>query len=127
MPPTLPPWMHRQTSCSATRGGSRSESAVDAVFAAGLLPHLPDAASGLAELARIVRPGGRLALFHPIGRATLAARHGRPLRDDETLDPRVLPELLRCAGWTRPRIADGPDRYLAIADRASDGPIGSDW
>jgi ubiquinone/menaquinone biosynthesis C-methylase UbiE len=40
---------------------------VDAIFAAGLLPHLPDPVAGLAELARVTRPGGRLALFHPIG------------------------------------------------------------
>ncbi|HEX8133624.1 MAG TPA: class I SAM-dependent methyltransferase, partial [Actinomycetes bacterium] len=40
---------------------------VDAAFAAGLLPHLPDPDGGLTELARVTRPGGRLALFHPSG------------------------------------------------------------
>nr|BFE65680.1 hypothetical protein GCM10020063_102060 [Dactylosporangium thailandense] len=51
--------------------------ALDAIFAAGLVTHLPDATEGLRELARAVRPGGRLVLFHPSGRARLAARHGR--------------------------------------------------
>ena len=51
--------------------------AFDAVFAAGLLPHLPDTMIGLAEIGRVVRPGGRLTLFHPIGHAALAARHER--------------------------------------------------
>ena len=51
----------------------RSES-LDAVFAAGLIAHLPRPADNLRELARVVRPGGMLALFHPIGRAALAAR-----------------------------------------------------
>ena len=41
--------------------------AAHAVFAAGLLHHLPDHAAGLAELARVTRPGGRLVLFHPTG------------------------------------------------------------
>jgi len=90
----------------------------DSVFAAGLLPHLSDAGEGLAELARVVGPGGRLALFHPIGRAALAARHERSLRPDETLDPLVLPGLLRAAGWEHPFVDDAPDRYLAVAQRA---------
>ncbi|MFE2627683.1 class I SAM-dependent methyltransferase, partial [Streptomyces sp. NPDC059374] len=38
---------------------------VDAVFAAGLIAHLPHPADDLRELARVVRPGGTLALFHP--------------------------------------------------------------
>jgi SAM-dependent methyltransferase len=89
----------------------------DAVFAAGLLPHLPNPEAGLRELARVVRPDGQLALFHPVGRAALAARHGHALRGDEPLDPRVLPELLECTGWTKIRIVDDADRYLAVAQR----------
>ncbi|MFL6103252.1 MAG: class I SAM-dependent methyltransferase [Actinomycetes bacterium] len=61
---------------------------VDGAFAAGLLPHLPDPDLGLTELARVTVPDGRLVLFHPSGRATLAARHGRRLRQD---DPRSAP------------------------------------
>jgi 2-polyprenyl-3-methyl-5-hydroxy-6-metoxy-1,4-benzoquinol methylase len=48
-------------------------SSVDAVFAAGLIQHLPEPTAGLTELARITRPGGRLIVFHPSGRAALAA------------------------------------------------------
>jgi SAM-dependent methyltransferase len=88
---------------------------VDAVFAAGLLSHLPDPPAALAELARVCRPGGRLALFHPIGRTTLAARHGRQLSDDDPLAPDRLAPLLRDAGWTPVDIDDGPERYLALA------------
>ncbi|MFE4646442.1 class I SAM-dependent methyltransferase, partial [Streptomyces sp. NPDC056730] len=37
--------------------------ALDAVFGAGLIAHLPHPGDNLRELARVVRPGGRLALF----------------------------------------------------------------
>jgi len=90
----------------------------DAIFAGGLLPHLPDPDAGLRELARAARPGARLAIFHPASRAELAARHGTPLTEDDLLAPRRLAALLHATGWEIERIDDGTDRYLALARRA---------
>jgi ubiquinone/menaquinone biosynthesis C-methylase UbiE len=95
---------------------------VDGAFAAGLLPNLPDPGLGLTELARVVRPGGRLVLFHPSGRAALAARHGRRLREDDQLAPNPLRRLLDRTGWWLDRYDDGPDHFLATAERVP-GPI----
>ncbi|MEX5708212.1 methyltransferase domain-containing protein [Parafrankia sp. FMc6] len=91
--------------------------AVDAVFAAGLVTHLPDLPAGLAELARVSRPGGRLAIFHPSGRAALAARHGRVLRPDEPLAADRLGPLLAGSGWRLDGYDDPPHRFLALASR----------
>jgi SAM-dependent methyltransferase len=88
---------------------------VDAIFAAGLITHVPDPADLLRAFARATRPDGRLALFHPVGRAALAARHGRELRPDELLDPAVLPGVLAAGGWAVESIEDGDARYLALA------------
>jgi SAM-dependent methyltransferase len=94
-----------------------ADASVDGVFAAGLVGHLPDVDTVLTELARVCRPGGRMALFHPSGRAALAARHGRTLRDDEPLnEARLRAALTRC-GWSLRAYDDPPDRFLALAAR----------
>ncbi|MEU8625085.1 methyltransferase domain-containing protein [Streptomyces sp. NPDC048669] len=91
--------------------------ALDAVFAAGLIGHLPQPERDLAELARVVRPGGPLALFHPIGRAALAARHGRTLTDDDLRAEPSLRPLLARAGWRLNTYIDEKDRFLVLAER----------
>ncbi|WP_246466253.1 class I SAM-dependent methyltransferase [Allocatelliglobosispora scoriae] len=95
---------------------------VDAVFAAGLITHLPDAAAGLAELARVTAGGGRLALFHPSGRAALAARHGRALEPDEPLAEHRLRDALERTGWSLETYDDPPERFFALATRRSSRP-----
>ncbi len=90
---------------------------LDAVFGAGLVSHLASPAENLRELARVVRPGGVLALFHPIGRAALAARHGRPLTpDDLRAEPNLRP-LLAGSGWRMTSYVDEDTRFLALAVR----------
>ncbi|RPK54405.1 Demethylmenaquinone methyltransferase [Streptomyces sp. ADI96-02] len=95
------------------------DATLDAVLGAGLISHLAHPAANLAELARVVRPGGVLALFHPIGRAALAARQGRPITDDDLrAEPRLGPLLAR-GGWRLDSYQDEDDRFLALAVRPS--------
>ncbi|MFF0082059.1 class I SAM-dependent methyltransferase [Streptomyces canus] len=90
---------------------------LDAVFGAGLISHLPRPAENLRELARVVRPGGVLALFHPIGRAALAARQGRQITpEDLRAEPNLRP-LLAGSGWRMTSYADEDARFLALAVR----------
>ncbi|MFC9653521.1 class I SAM-dependent methyltransferase [Streptomyces sp. NPDC056937] len=91
--------------------------ALDAVFGAGLIAHLPHPGDNLRELARVVRPGGRLALFHPVGRAALAARQGRRITDgDLRAEPNLHP-LLAGSGWRLESYTDEDSRFLALAVR----------
>jgi SAM-dependent methyltransferase len=94
-----------------------ADASVDAVFAAGLIMHLPDTDAGLHQLARVTRPGGRLVLFHPSGRVALAARHGRTLSDDEPLSEGPLRRSTDHTGWQLTSYDDAPHRFLAIATR----------
>ncbi|MCF3131430.1 class I SAM-dependent methyltransferase [Streptomyces olivochromogenes] len=94
----------------------RSES-FDAVFGAGLIAHLPRPSENLRELARVVRPGGTLALFHPIGRAALAARQGRQITPDDLRAEGNLRPLLAGSGWRMTSYVDEDSRFLALAVR----------
>ncbi|MFC8708724.1 class I SAM-dependent methyltransferase [Streptomyces sp. NPDC057197] len=89
----------------------------DAVFAAGLVAHLPRPAENLRELRRVVRPGGMLALFHPIGRAALAARQGRRITPDDLRAEDRLRPLLAGSGWRMTSYVDEDARFLALAVR----------
>jgi SAM-dependent methyltransferase len=93
------------------------DGSLDAVFAAGLVSHLPDPRATMAELARVVHPGGRLALFHPVGRATLAARHGRSLTPDDLRAEPSLRPMLAASGWQMVSYVDEEARFLVLAER----------
>ncbi|MGW1597653.1 class I SAM-dependent methyltransferase [Streptomyces sp. NPDC002343] len=90
---------------------------LDAVFAAGLIAHLPHPVDNLRELARGVRRGGTLALFHPIGRAALAARQGRRITPDDLRAEANLRPLLARSGWRMTSYVDEDARFLALAVR----------
>ncbi|MGW7196094.1 class I SAM-dependent methyltransferase [Streptomyces chryseus] len=91
--------------------------ALDAVFGAGLISHLARPSEDLRELARTVRPGGLLALFHPVGRAALAARQGRQITPDDLRAEPSLRPLLAGSGWLMTSYTDEDDRFLVLAVR----------
>ena len=94
-----------------------ADASVDAIFAAGLVNHLPDEVAGLRELARVTRPGGVLVLFHPSGRSALAARHGRALAADEPLAEGALRRSTAASGWRLTAYDDASERFFAVAER----------
>jgi len=56
-------------------------------------------------------------LFHPSGRAALAARHGRTLEPHEPLAAAPLQRSTRNTGWQLATYDDAESRFLAIATR----------
>jgi SAM-dependent methyltransferase len=95
-----------------------ADAAADVLFAAGLINHLPDTEAGLTELARVTRSGGLLVLFHPAGRAALAARHGRTLALDEPLSAGPLRRSTAATGWRLTAYDDAADHFFALAARS---------
>ncbi|WP_405796682.1 methyltransferase domain-containing protein [Streptomyces sp. NBC_01506] len=94
-----------------------ADGALDGVFTAGLLNHLPDPKRAVREWARVGSPGAALALFHPSGRTERAARHGRPLSPDDVLAADNLRPLLEASGWRVTCYEDAETYFLTLAVR----------
>ncbi|MFE3630503.1 SAM-dependent methyltransferase, partial [Streptomyces goshikiensis] len=63
------------------------------------------------------RPGARVGVSHPIGRAARGARHGRELTPDDLRAEHNLGPLLSASGWDMTSYADEDERFLALAVR----------
>lgn len=92
------------------------DAAVDRACSVNNLYFWPNPAAGMAEMARVVRPAGRLAIaFEPPEelRKWPGHRHGFRLFDEEEVRA-----LMTRAGFTRIRRAEGrgrkPDRFLCL-------------
>jgi len=92
-------------------------SSLDAVVAAGLLPHLDDVPTAVATWAALARPGAPLLVFHPISRAALAARHGHAPSDDTAIAPARLVPTLASASWRVEVVEDEHDRPFVVVAR----------
>lgn len=86
---------------------------LDAVLCFDALPHFPDPKSTVKAMAAWLAPGGRLLVWHDVGRERLAAIHrgaGPPLDAD------LLPPVEELCG---PAAAAGLEVRLAVEDEAS--------
>lgn len=99
------------------------KASLDQIVCFACFPHLPDPKAALTEMARVLVPGGRLAIAHLLGRAELARHHGgcSEVAEDRLPPADRMEALVESAGFTRPRITNRPGRYLALAERVPGG------
>jgi ubiquinone/menaquinone biosynthesis C-methylase UbiE len=117
------------------------DGAFDAVLGVTVLSHVPGGFAGVAELARVVRPGGRLGIFDIDTDMTLFTHADRALTrrivaaasDAQAVDGwlgRRLPSLFAEAGLTDVRVrgffpaeTDPGGFYGNLADRCADAAL----
>ena len=96
------------------------EAAFDLVLCFNAFPHFPDPAAALGEARRWLVPGGRLLLWHDLGRERLAQVHRRagPVVEGDLLFPAaVLAETARRAGLVVERAEEDEETYTLLARR----------
>ena len=93
----------------------------DSVICFAAFPHFDRKQKAMREMARVTKPGGRIAIAHLMSRRQIARHHdanpevmGHYLPSDERMR-----QLFSNAGLDLVSIEDAPGRYLAMADKRS--------
>jgi ubiquinone/menaquinone biosynthesis C-methylase UbiE len=92
----------------------------DLVLCFGILPHLEDSRVAVAELLRVLRPGGALSVGHLAGSRELNAFHGSldgPVSGDVLPESGALAHALADAGAVRIQTEEDPGWYFVRAER----------
>ncbi|MEN6559778.1 MAG: class I SAM-dependent methyltransferase [Acidobacteriota bacterium] len=92
----------------------------DRVICFSVWPHIDDRDAAAAEIRRVLRPGGRLHVWHLSSRARINGIHagaGGAIGRDLLPPARETAELLSRRGFRPETVIDGEDNYLVTAVR----------
>jgi ubiquinone/menaquinone biosynthesis C-methylase UbiE len=112
---------HATLICGSVEDLPLQPDSFDAALCIGLLPHFADRARALAEIHRVIRPGGCLTVLHMIGREHLNRLHqhiGGAVAHDLLPCEAEMRASLEAVGFRVDRVADEPEFYLTVARRA---------
>ncbi|MEN6348297.1 MAG: methyltransferase domain-containing protein [Syntrophomonas sp.] len=91
----------------------------DAVICNSCFPHFLNQAASICEMARILKPGGRVVICHLSSRQELNAMHrslGGVVGNDFLPDEKVMMLMFNQAGFSGIRVDDLEDRYILTAN-----------
>lgn len=100
------------------------EGSIDVLLCFDTLPHFPDLRRTMSAFARWLAPGGRLLIWHDIGRERLAVVHGQagpPLDGDLLPAVDELAPLATSAGLVVDRAEEDETSYTFLARRPLPG------
>jgi len=94
------------------------DSSIDAVFINACYPNIVDKTGAFSNLSRIMRPGGRMVISHPLGKSfirSLSVRASFPLV--EFPEKPEAGRLLKPFGFEIETFIDEPQLYILVASK----------
>jgi ubiquinone/menaquinone biosynthesis C-methylase UbiE len=97
------------------------DGSLDVVFVNACYPNIVDKATAFSNISRMLRPGGRLVISHPLGKAFIAViRKGTPFPLDDFPERADAEILLRTFGLAISGFFDEPELYLLVAEKGGE-------
>ncbi len=86
-------------------------------------PHFNDKPAALSEIARVLKKGGTLVIYHTTSMKEVNSLHqkiGGPIKNHTIPEKKDFRQMLQYAGFAKIDIHDNPDSYLLTAQKMTD-------
>ena len=94
------------------------DGSLDAVFVNACYPNIVDKATAFSYISRMLRPGGRLVISHPLGKSFIEViKKSTPFPLDDFPERADAETLLRAFGLAIEDFFDEPELYLLVAKK----------
>jgi ubiquinone/menaquinone biosynthesis C-methylase UbiE len=94
------------------------DGSLDVVFVNACYPNIVDKATAFSNISRMLRPGGRLVISHPLGKSFIEViRKSTPFPLDEFPERADAENLLRAFGFAIEDFIDEPELYVLVVTK----------
>jgi len=92
------------------------DAAIDVVFINACYPNIADKAGAFGNIARMMKPAGRMVISHPLGKAFIdKLRKTSPFPLDDFPSKTEAPKLFDPYGFDIASVVDEPELYILLA------------
>ena len=96
------------------------DGSLDAIFINACYPNIVDKETAFSNISRMLRPGGRLVISHPLGKSFIGViRKSAPFPLDDFPERADAENLLGAFGFAIKDFIDEPELYLLVATKAA--------
>ena len=114
-------YAYAETILGDVRNLELPDGSLDAVFVNACYPNIVDKEAAFTNISRMLRPGGRLVISHPLGKSFIGViKKSTPFPLDDFPERADAEALLREFGFAIKDFFDEPELYLLVAKKDGD-------